>query len=127
MVRGGSSPLGRTVKAPLTRGFSMPGPDLKFRGLDRYAVKRKEVNQVSAALLSPPSDVGLAECVGAGGEVGVEASSLFGVERREHLFLDGGDSLRGADEAARTVVGEGETLVATATVALDKVGALERG
>jgi hypothetical protein len=36
--------------------------------------------------------LGLAERVGAGGEVGVEASSLCGVEGGEHLFLHGGHS-----------------------------------
>jgi hypothetical protein len=34
----------------------------------------------------------LVECIRAGGEVGVEASSLFGVERGEHLFLHDGNS-----------------------------------
>lgn len=52
---------------------------------------------------------------------------LFGVERGEHLFLDGGDGRGGAEEALGAVVGEGETLVAAATVALDEVGAFERG
>jgi hypothetical protein len=68
-----------------------------------------------------------AECVGAGGEVGVEALSLFGGEGGEHAFLDGGDSLRGAVEAPGTVVGEGEVLVTTAAIALDEVKAIERG
>ena len=34
----------------------------------------------------------LLQRVGARGEVGVEAAPLFVVERREHAFLDGGDS-----------------------------------
>ena len=38
------------------------------------------------------SGLGLAERVGAGGEVGVEASSLCRVEGGEHLFLHGGHS-----------------------------------
>ena len=52
---------------------------------------------------------------------------MFGVERGEHAFLDGGDSLRGAVEAPGAVVGEGEVLVATTAIAADEVEALERG
>jgi hypothetical protein len=57
----------------------------------------------------------------------MEASSLIGVERGEHAFLNGGDGCGGAVKPPRPVVGEGEALVATTVVALDEVKALERG
>jgi len=65
----------------------------------------------------------LAESVGAGGQIGVEPSSLFGVKGGEHSLLHGGDGRGGADEARGAGVGEGEVLVAAGAVALDKVGA----
>ena len=68
----------------------------------------------------------LAESVGAGGQIGVEPSSLFGVEGGEHPLLHGGDGGGGADEALGAGVGEGEVFVAAGAIALDKVGASQR-
>ena len=68
----------------------------------------------------------LAESVGAGGQIGVEPSSLFGVKGGEHPLLHGGDGRGGADEAVGAGVGEGEVLVAAGAIALDKVGASQR-
>jgi predicted enzyme related to lactoylglutathione lyase len=68
----------------------------------------------------------LAESVGAGGQIGVEPSSLFGVKGGEHPLLHGGDGRGGADEALGACVGEGEVLVAAGAIALDKVGASQR-
>jgi hypothetical protein len=68
----------------------------------------------------------LAESVGAGGQIGVEPPSLFGVKGGEHPLLHGGDGRGGADEALGAGVGEGEVFVAAGAIALDKVGASQR-
>src|ERR1700729_3642850 len=68
----------------------------------------------------------LAESVGAGGQIGVEPPSLFGVKRGEHPLLHVGDGCGGTDEALGAGVGEGEVLVAAGAIALDKVGASQR-
>ncbi len=63
----------------------------------------------------------LAESVGAGGQIGVESSSLFGVKGGEHPLLHGGDGSGGADEAFGAGVGEGEVLVAAGAITLDEL------
>jgi hypothetical protein len=68
----------------------------------------------------------LTETVGAGSQIGVEPSSLFGVKGREHPLLHGGDGRGGADEPLSAGVGEREVLVAAGAIALDKVGASQR-
>jgi hypothetical protein len=68
----------------------------------------------------------LAESVGAGGQIGVEPSSLLGVKGGEHPLLHGGYGYGGADEALSAGVRKAEVLVAARALALDKVGASQR-